>query len=86
VRGSQRHSKLSWLKGGHQARVRLDQMVLVIARLKAAPHERWPKTLKGELKNNSRQPRDLVKNWQSDSLKKVKLSLSEGKKKKMKMQ
>ncbi len=58
VRGSQMHSKLSWLKGGsHQAQVCSDQMVLVMARREAGPHERWLKTLKGGLENNSRKPR-----------------------------
>jgi hypothetical protein len=32
-------------------------MILVIARWEAEPHERWSKTLKGELENNSK---DLV--------------------------
>jgi hypothetical protein len=37
----------------------------------AGPLERWPKKLKGELQNNSRKPRELVKkNWHSDSQKK----------------
>jgi hypothetical protein len=35
-------------------------MVLVIARQEARPDEWQPKTLKGELENNSRKPRDLV--------------------------
>jgi hypothetical protein len=35
-------------------------MDLVIARQEAGAHERWPKALKGELENNSRNPRDLV--------------------------
>ncbi len=38
--------------------------------------------LKGELENNSRQPRDLVGKLAQTSLKKVKLTLSQGKKKK----
>jgi hypothetical protein len=38
--------------------------------------------LKGKLENNSRKPRDLVGNWHSDILKKVQLTLSQGKKKK----
>jgi hypothetical protein len=33
-------------------------MVLVMARRKAGPHERWPKMLKGELENNSRNPKE----------------------------
>jgi hypothetical protein len=37
------------------------QMVLVMARQEAGPCERWPKALEGELENNSRKPRDLVK-------------------------
>jgi hypothetical protein len=40
-------------QGGHQARVHSDQLVLVMARRKAGPCERWPKALKGELENNS---------------------------------
>ncbi len=32
TKGSQRYSKLSQLKGGHQARIHSDQMVLVMAR------------------------------------------------------
>jgi hypothetical protein len=35
-------------------------MVLMMARCKAGSHERWPKTLKGELENNSWKPRDLI--------------------------
>jgi hypothetical protein len=31
-------------------------MVLMMARWEAGPCERWPKMLKGELKNNSRKP------------------------------
>jgi hypothetical protein len=50
------------LFSGHQARVHSDQRVLVMARREAGPCERWPKTLKGKLKNNSRKPRDLVGN------------------------
>jgi hypothetical protein len=33
------------------------------------------------LEKNSRKPRDIVGNWHSDSLKKVELTLSQGKKK-----
>jgi hypothetical protein len=49
-------------------------MVLVMARLEAGPHGRLPKKVKGELENNSRNPRD--------TLNKVQLTLSQGKKKK----
>jgi hypothetical protein len=49
LRHGQRHSKLSCLKGGHQARVYSDQTVLMKARREAGLHERWPKMLKGEL-------------------------------------
>jgi hypothetical protein len=35
-------------------------MVLVMARQEAGHQERQPKTLKGELENNSRKPWDLV--------------------------
>jgi hypothetical protein len=31
-----------------------------MARQGLDPRERWPKTLKGEMENNSRKPRDLV--------------------------
>jgi hypothetical protein len=73
VRGSQRLSKLSYLKGSHHAQIHSDQMVLVMARGEAGPRERWTKTLKGELENNSRKPRDLVGKKHSDSLKRVNL-------------
>jgi hypothetical protein len=36
-------------------------MVLMMARWELGPCEGWPKMLKGELKNNSRKPRDLVR-------------------------
>jgi hypothetical protein len=36
-------------------------MVLGIIRQEAGPHERRPKTLNGELENNSRNPNDLVR-------------------------
>jgi hypothetical protein len=35
-------------------------MVLVMVRLEVVPCERWPKTLKGESGNNSRNPRKIV--------------------------
>jgi hypothetical protein len=35
-------------------------MVLMMARQEVKPCERWLKTLKGQLENNSRKPRDLV--------------------------
>ncbi len=38
--------------------------------------------LNGELENNSTKPRGLVRKWNSDSLKQVQLTLSQGKKKK----
>ncbi len=34
---------------------------LMMARREAGPSEKWPKTLKEELENNSRMPRDLVR-------------------------
>jgi hypothetical protein len=43
-------------------------MVLMMASQEAGPPERKPKTLKRELKNNSRKPRDLTKNRHSNSL------------------
>jgi hypothetical protein len=36
-------------------------MVLVMASQEAVPCVRWPETLKGELDNKSRKPRDLVR-------------------------
>jgi hypothetical protein len=39
----------------------------------AGPCERQPKMLKRELKNKSRKPRDLARNWYSDSLKRINL-------------
>jgi hypothetical protein len=46
-------------------------MVRVMARREAGPRKRWPKTLKGELENNSTKPRDQVENQHSDSLKRL---------------
>jgi hypothetical protein len=43
-------------------------MVLMIVRQKAGPVAWWPKTLKRELENKSRQPRDLTRKRHSDSL------------------
>jgi hypothetical protein len=57
-------------------------MVLMMARQEARPCERRPKTLKGELENNSGEPRDLVKNRHSDNIKKGQLTLFQGKMKK----
>jgi hypothetical protein len=34
-------------------------MVLIMVKWEAGPRERRPKILKGELKNNSRKPRDI---------------------------
>ncbi len=56
-------------------------MVLVMATWEAGPRERWPKTLKYELVNNSRKPRDLTERH-NDFLKIDKLTLSKGKMKK----
>jgi hypothetical protein len=53
-----------------------------MTRREAGHSEKWLKTLKGELENNSRKPRDLVENWHSDNLKKGQLTLSQGKMKK----
>jgi hypothetical protein len=36
-------------------------MVLVMVRREARPCERWPKTFKGEMRNYSRKPRNLVR-------------------------
>ncbi len=66
----------------HQVWVHSDQIVLMMARREARVHKGRPtqglcslkikpkglQTLKWELENNSRQPRDLTKNRQSDSL------------------
>jgi hypothetical protein len=54
-------------------------MVYVVTRQEAGPSERRPKMLKGKLDDNSR---NQVENWHSDILKKVQLTLSQGKKKK----
>jgi hypothetical protein len=32
-----------------------------MAKQEAGPHEKWPKKLNGELENNSRKPRGLVR-------------------------
>jgi hypothetical protein len=48
------------LAQGGTIRLDSDQMLLVMAGNEVGPCERWPKILKGELKNNSRKPRDLV--------------------------
>jgi hypothetical protein len=56
-------------KGDYQARVHSNQMVLTIVWREAGPVARWPKTLKWELENNSRQPKDLTEKRQSNSLK-----------------
>ncbi len=58
-------------------------MALMMVRREAGPCESQPKVLKGELENNPGILRDLVGNWHSDSQKKVKLTLSPGKKKKV---
>jgi hypothetical protein len=44
-------------------------MVLVVVRQEAGLVARWPKTVKKESENDSRQIGDLTKNRQSDSLK-----------------
>jgi hypothetical protein len=36
------------------------QEYTMMARREAGSRERWPKTLKGEMENNSRKPRDLA--------------------------
>jgi hypothetical protein len=46
-------------------------MVLGTVRREAGPQKRRPRTLKGELENNSRKPRDVVRNWHSDSLSEI---------------
>jgi hypothetical protein len=49
-------------------------MVLVMVRWwEAEPSVRQPKTPKGELENNSRNPRDLVRYRHNDSLKRINL-------------
>ncbi len=74
MRGGQRHSILSRLKGGTQARVPSDQMVLMMARRgsldlvrdnQRRSRESWKITLgsKGT----------KLKNWHSDSLKRFNL-------------
>jgi hypothetical protein len=60
VKGGQRRSKLSNSRGPSGS-VHSDQMVLlVLARQEDGPGDMWPKKLKGELGNNSKNPRDLV--------------------------
>jgi hypothetical protein len=48
-------------KGECSDLVHSDQIVLVMVRQEAGPHEKQPKTLKRELENNSRKLRDLVR-------------------------
>jgi hypothetical protein len=48
-KSGQKHSKLSLLKGDHQARVHSDQMVLVMVKREAEPHERRPKDAQGRV-------------------------------------
>ncbi len=67
--------RTKFAQGGHQARVPLEQVWW-----EAGSCERQPKTLKGELENNSRKPRAIVRKRHSDSLKKVQLACSQGKK------
>ncbi len=57
-------------------------MVLMMVRRKAGLCETWQKMLKGGLENNSRKPRDLVKNRHRNSLKKGQLTLCQDKMKK----
>jgi hypothetical protein len=73
LRGSQGHSNLNYLKRGHQAQVHSDQMVSVMARRKAEPHERRLKKLKGELDNIPGSLGTYSENWHSDSLKRFNL-------------
>ncbi len=49
------------LKGDYQAQVHSGQVVLVVVRQGAGPHERWPKILKESLENDFRQLKDLLK-------------------------
>jgi hypothetical protein len=44
-------------------------MILVIVIQEVGPVAWWPKTLKGELENNTRQPRGLANKRESYSLK-----------------
>jgi hypothetical protein len=50
-------------------------MVLMMARQEAEPLERQPKTLKGEMENNSRRPKDLVRKLAGRQPKKFQLTL-----------
>jgi hypothetical protein len=52
--------KTKLAQGGPSALVDSDQMVLVMARQEAGPFERWPKTLKVELENKSRKPKEPI--------------------------
>jgi hypothetical protein len=53
--------KTKLTRGDHLVWVHSDQMVLVMVRWEAGPHEKQPNMLKGELENNSRKPRGLVR-------------------------
>ncbi len=61
--------ELCYLKGGHQARIHSEQIVLMMARREAEPRLWWPNVLIGELENNSRKPKELTKNRHDDSIK-----------------
>ncbi len=53
--------KTNLAQGGPSGLVHADQMILVMARREDGPWKRWPKTLEGELENNSRQQRNLIR-------------------------
>jgi hypothetical protein len=54
-------------------------MVLMMARQEAGPRQKWPTTLKRELEKTLDGQGTSLENWHSDSLKKVKHTLSQGK-------
>jgi hypothetical protein len=51
----------NWAKWDYYTQVHSDQMLLVMVRQETGHRERRLKTLKGELENNSRKPRDLIR-------------------------
>ncbi len=53
----------------------------MMARCKAGPREKWPKTLKGELETTLESQGTFSEILHGDSPKKVQLTLSQGKKK-----
>ncbi len=69
--GKALRTKLS--QGGHQARVHLDQLVLMMARREAGPRERGQRLSKDSWKTTQGSQGTWSKNWHSDSLKRLNL-------------